>query len=43
MATESKGKLKIRLNKINVPLAGLIIICNTTNIFAHSFMPSSPD
>ena len=39
MATVSKGKLNIqRLNKINVPLVGLIIIRNTTNIFAHSFI-----
>ena len=39
MATVSKGKLKIQqLNKINVLLVGLIIICYTTNIFAYSFM-----
>ena len=38
MATANKRKLKIqRLNKINVPLVGLIIISNTTNIFAHGF------
>ena len=35
----SKGKLKReRLNEINVSLVGLIIICNTTNIFALSFV-----
>ena len=39
MATASKGKLKIQqLNKINVLLVGLITICYTTNIFAHSFI-----
>ena len=39
MATVSKGKLKLqRLYKINVPLVGLIIICNTINIFVHSFI-----
>ena len=39
MATVSKGKLKLqRLYKINVPLVGLIFICYTTNIFAHSFV-----
>ena len=39
MATVSNGKLKLqRLNKINVSLVGLTIICNTTNIFAHSFV-----
>ena len=39
MVTVSKEKLKLqRLNKINVSLVGLIIIYNTTNIFAHSFV-----
>ena len=39
MATVSKRKLKLqRLYKINVSLVGLIIICNTTNIFVHSFI-----
>ena len=40
MATVSKEKLKLqRLNKINVSLVGLIIICNTMNIFVHSLLP----
>ena len=39
MATVSKGKQKLqRLYEINVPLVGLIFICYTTNIFAHSFV-----
>ena len=39
MATVSKGKLKIQqVNKSIVPLVGLIILCNTTDIFAHSFI-----
>ena len=39
MATVRKGELKIQqLIEINVLLFGLIIICYTTIIFAHSFI-----
>jgi len=39
MVSDRKLKLQLkRLFKINVPLVGLIIICKTTNIFAHCFI-----
>ena len=39
MATVSNEKLKLQWQyEINAPLVGLIIICKTTDTFAHSFI-----